>query len=76
MFFGIIKTIFSLMVAFIFFSLVFVRNATFEDDTDMEDQDTDREGVQVYPPHMWKGTMMWLAIIYGFINLITIARAF
>lgn len=72
--FGIVfKTIGSLVIVFIFFSLVVVKNAVSEDG---EDNDESREGNQVYPPHMWKGLALWLGIIYGFINLITIAIAF
>ena len=72
---AIIKTIGSLFIVFIFFSMILVKNAVNEEEG-AEDLDPDREGNFVYPPHMWKGMAIWLGIIYGIINLITIAIAF
>lgn len=72
---AVFKAISSLVVVFIFFSMILVKNAVNEEEG-AEDLDPDREGNFVYPPHMWKGVAMWLGVIYGIINLITIAIAF
>ena len=72
---AIFKTIGSLFIVFIFFSMILVKNAVNEEEG-AEDLDSDREGNFVYPPHMWKGLAIWLGIIYGIVNLITIAIAF
>lgn len=75
MFGAVFKTIGSILVVFVFFSMIVVKNADSEEEG-AEDNDPSREGNYVYPPHMWKGVAMWLGIIYGVINLITIAIAF
>lgn len=72
---AVFKTISSLVVVFVFFSMIVVKNAVSEEEGAV-DNDTSREGNFVYPPHMWKGMAMWLGVIYGIINLITIAIAF
>lgn len=72
----VIKTLGSIVVAFAFFSMVLVKNATHEDEESTVDNNEDMEGHQVYPPHMWKGMAMWLGVIYAIVNLFAIARAF
>lgn len=66
------------MVVYIFFSLVLVKNATLEEGDALEDTDESdnlTEENRVYPPHMWKGMAIWLGVIYGLVNLISIAMA-
>lgn len=72
---AVFKTIGSLVVVFVFFSMIVVKNAVSEEEGAV-DNDPDTEGNNIYPPHMWKGMAMWLGVIYGIINLITIAIAF
>lgn len=72
---AVFKAIGSLVVVFVFFSMIVVKNAVSEEEGAV-DNDPNREGNFVYPPHMWKGMAMWLGVIYGIINLITIAIAF
>ena len=71
----VFKTIGSILVVFVFFSMIVVKNAVNEEEGAV-DNDPNREGNFVYPPHMWKGMAMWLGVVYGIINLITIAIAF
>lgn len=79
MFGAIFKTLGSLVIVFLFFSLVLVKNATNEGGEAVEDDNVEddlTEENRVYPPHMWKGVALWLGIIYAFVNLISIAIAF
>lgn len=74
---AVIKIIGSLVIVFIFFSMVVVKNATSEDGgAGVEDKDESTPGNQVYPPHMWKGVAIWLGVIYAVVNLIAIATSF
>lgn len=72
---AVFKIVGSIAVVFVFFSMVVVKNAVSEGEGAV-DNDPSREGNQVYPPHMWKGMAMWLGVVYGIINLITIAVTF
>lgn len=75
--FGIVfKILGSLLVAFVFFALIVVKNAVNEEGGGEEDNDLDTPGNQVYPPHMWKGLAVWLGVIYSIINLIGLAMSF
>lgn len=41
-----------------------------------EEEDGEDDSNKVYPPHMWKGMVFWVIIVYGLVNLVMISRFF
>lgn len=78
----VFKSLLSLIVLGLFATLVFVKTATNKEEDVLEgvgggeDESEEEDLEKVYPPHMWKGTMVWMILIYGLVNLIMISRFF